>query len=691
MAASFFVNTLQVEFESVLTMEHTGMAWMFKSLVDIGIEGFLAASGSVYENAVVELFANVKVVTGTIISTVANEKLALTKEVFAEAFKLPTEGMTRFLDIPNPIVVEMCGRFFGSDVPFMAPRKKKEMKVEFRLLHDIMAKAVCAKTRSFDVVISEKFDLMLAISAGLKVNWVQILFQVLVAMVNNPTRQSQGFVFQQSVLLDRLVKADHGEVVKLHHQKLLASKSVQTYIKKNFGVVPACETSKVSEVSPVSINQLPKVFRLTELRRKPVKRRIWRKRLTRGFVHTESIEEPWRQAQKSGRVSDSEATVTVPLMLITKKHRTKREKKVPTTANPQVEYQNGTIPEIPAGGDKGSTSGGPETTMETPPDLENQAGDGSNTPEHIEHMECWNVTSNVDEQEDLMEYETQTEKESQDGTVSTIAQGELDKSTDDGPEGLVENEGRIENVEQIERVASSNQPEMEDATDEGTNVVRSGPEKPTQKSMKFTGKGIFAPMEIRDINWATHFMPEIEPTAKGKGMSKFIAQPNPMEEHCQLVLRTAWEDVSSKITDYDEWMHFRTVVRLKNFSSFEDLTKIEERFLFWAETEQVSELFEHRLLILYKLYEMELQNRVDEHRANFKPAEPYLMYEYMCIRFLSRELKEIQRQHRTLCTLAGLPLLALEASIAEDAANVVLPQVTWCQACKYLLTGDNPA
>ncbi|KZV58464.1 hypothetical protein F511_23509 [Dorcoceras hygrometricum] len=66
-------------------------------------------------------------------------------------------------------------------------------------------------------------------------------------------------------------------------------------------------------------------------------------------------------------------------------------------------------------------------------------------------------------------------------------------------------------------------------------------------------KGIFAPVEIREINWATHFLPKIDPTAKGKGMLEACSQPNPVEEHCQLVLKTAWEDVSSKMADCDEW------------------------------------------------------------------------------------------------------------------------------------------
>ncbi|KZV21253.1 5-methyltetrahydrofolate:homocysteine methyltransferase [Dorcoceras hygrometricum] len=60
MAASFFGNALQVDFDSVLAMEHTGMVQMFKNLEETGLKGFLTASDTVYESAVVEFFANAR-------------------------------------------------------------------------------------------------------------------------------------------------------------------------------------------------------------------------------------------------------------------------------------------------------------------------------------------------------------------------------------------------------------------------------------------------------------------------------------------------------------------------------------------------------------------------------------------------------------------------------------------------------
>ncbi|KZV36562.1 hypothetical protein F511_23591 [Dorcoceras hygrometricum] len=93
MASSLSINAMQVNFESVLSMEHIGMVRMFKSMEEIGLKGFLEVSGTVFEGAVIEFFANTKVIAGTIVSFVANKKMIITKDVFAETFGLPSEGM----------------------------------------------------------------------------------------------------------------------------------------------------------------------------------------------------------------------------------------------------------------------------------------------------------------------------------------------------------------------------------------------------------------------------------------------------------------------------------------------------------------------------------------------------------------------------------------------------------------------
>ncbi|KZV49319.1 hypothetical protein F511_38899 [Dorcoceras hygrometricum] len=136
--ASFTVNALQVNFESVLSMDNAGMVKMFKSLEESGLRVFLGASGSVLEGALTEFFANATVITETIVSTVAKRKIVIMKDVNSE----------------------------------MSPNKKKDMKVEYRLLHDIVAKSLSVKAGSFDVATTEKFEMMVAISAGLKIQQI---------------------------------------------------------------------------------------------------------------------------------------------------------------------------------------------------------------------------------------------------------------------------------------------------------------------------------------------------------------------------------------------------------------------------------------------------------------------------------------------------------------------------------------
>ncbi|KZV30831.1 hypothetical protein F511_37021 [Dorcoceras hygrometricum] len=118
-------------------MENSGMEKMFKSQEVSGLKGFLETSDSVYESVAIEFFANAKVIAGTIVSLVGTRKMALTKDQFIEAFGLPSEGLTSFLNIPKDTVAEMRHQFSGSDEPFRAPNKKREMKIEFRLLHDV--------------------------------------------------------------------------------------------------------------------------------------------------------------------------------------------------------------------------------------------------------------------------------------------------------------------------------------------------------------------------------------------------------------------------------------------------------------------------------------------------------------------------------------------------------------------------
>ncbi|KZV27980.1 hypothetical protein F511_25857 [Dorcoceras hygrometricum] len=116
-------------------------------------------------------------------------------------------------------------------------------------------------------------------------------------------------------------------------------------------------------------------------------------------------------------------------------------------------------------------------------------------------------------------------------------------------------------------------------------------------------------------------------------------------------------------------LNFRKEVRIKDISSFEHLIKIEEKLLEWGETEKVSELFERRSLILYKLYELEVEKLYDEHLDNFKLDVPSVNHDHLCIRCLNKELKLIATLHRAQHALASLPVMDPEATSVGLVSN----------------------
>ncbi|KZV18589.1 hypothetical protein F511_41414 [Dorcoceras hygrometricum] len=113
----------------------------------------------------------------TVINTVNGSSVAITKKMFAGFFKLPTEGLVVLSELPDKFVAQMGLEFSESRVPINSSSNPKDMKLEHRFLHDIIAKTLTAKTGPFDVVAQIRFDMMVAIMGGIKINWTKILFR----------------------------------------------------------------------------------------------------------------------------------------------------------------------------------------------------------------------------------------------------------------------------------------------------------------------------------------------------------------------------------------------------------------------------------------------------------------------------------------------------------------------------------
>ncbi|KZV58383.1 hypothetical protein F511_15506 [Dorcoceras hygrometricum] len=175
MALSLTHNALQINLDSVLSLSDGGMVSMFKALESSG---------------------------NTVVSAVKGVTVKISEEPFAGIFDLPTEGLTSVSDLPANLINQAMKAFSESGVLIKTSCKKKDMKMEFRLLNDILAKHITAKAGSFDAVTHERFLLMMAIHCGIKINWSRFLSDILKEMVTPSSKQARGFAVQLSILLE---------------------------------------------------------------------------------------------------------------------------------------------------------------------------------------------------------------------------------------------------------------------------------------------------------------------------------------------------------------------------------------------------------------------------------------------------------------------------------------------------------
>ncbi|KZV50350.1 dystroglycan-like [Dorcoceras hygrometricum] len=189
MAASLIRKSLQINFDSVLSLSNEGMVSMFKTLESSGICGFLGCSAIIYEKYLVNFFENAIVRGNSVISLVQGVFVEFSEEQFAGVFEQPTEGLTSMNELPTDLITEVRRAFSASGEMIKTSCKKKEMKIEFRLMNDILAKTVTAKAGSFDAVTHRTFLLMAAIHGGIKINWSRFLFDILKEMKEKMTRR----------------------------------------------------------------------------------------------------------------------------------------------------------------------------------------------------------------------------------------------------------------------------------------------------------------------------------------------------------------------------------------------------------------------------------------------------------------------------------------------------------------------
>ncbi|KZT75861.1 serine carboxypeptidase-like 51 [Dorcoceras hygrometricum] len=92
-----------------------------------------------------ELFHNASVIDDKVVSAVQGKAVEISEEVFAGTFELPIEGLTDMHDVPKDLVFDAGIAFSTDGQQLKTSCKKREMKFEFRLLNDILAKTVMSK------------------------------------------------------------------------------------------------------------------------------------------------------------------------------------------------------------------------------------------------------------------------------------------------------------------------------------------------------------------------------------------------------------------------------------------------------------------------------------------------------------------------------------------------------------------
>ncbi|KZV46725.1 hypothetical protein F511_13750 [Dorcoceras hygrometricum] len=265
MASSLISRSHHVDFDSVFRLDDAGIVQMFETLVSTGLMEFLGCSAIFHEQALIEFFENGSVRDGMVVSTISGTAVEISESVFAAAFGLPTEGLTDLSEVPRDLLSNAQKLFSASEKEVSTSCLKKEVKMPFRLLSDILAKSLFVKAGSFDAVTRDRFLLMTAIMFDVKVNWGNLLFGVLKEMVTPDSRQAKGYAIQICVLLKNIPGLELGESKAFPAPRILNEKAVHRIVSVNenvgveeVGDAPRAKTTPVkrtvSKKRPASVD-----------------------------------------------------------------------------------------------------------------------------------------------------------------------------------------------------------------------------------------------------------------------------------------------------------------------------------------------------------------------------------------------------------------------------------------------------
>ncbi|KZV49714.1 hypothetical protein F511_30046 [Dorcoceras hygrometricum] len=194
------------------------------------------------KEALVEFFANGTVRDGLVVSSVDGVLVEISEELFAETFELLVDGLGDLSEIPKDVIFDARSIVSLSGEPISLSGRKNQMKFEFRLLCDIMAKAISVKAGSFNAITVEKFSLITAVVCRIRMNWAKFLirmnwakflFSILKKMVTPGSKQAKGFAIQISLLLTTIPTLELGESSAFPASKILSKNTVHRFVSIN--------------------------------------------------------------------------------------------------------------------------------------------------------------------------------------------------------------------------------------------------------------------------------------------------------------------------------------------------------------------------------------------------------------------------------------------------------------------------
>ncbi|KZV39266.1 hypothetical protein F511_14567 [Dorcoceras hygrometricum] len=583
MASSLISNSHHIDFDSVFDMYDASLEQVFETLIATGLKNFLGCPAVFYEAALTEFFTNGSVrEDGMVVSTIKGTTVEISESLFATTFDLPTEGLTDLSDVPKNLVFDARSLFSESKEQVSISCLKKELKIQYRLLHDILAKTLFVKAGSFDAVTHDRFLLMTAITFDVKVNWSNLLFGVLQAMVTPGSRQAKGFAIQIGVLLQNVQGLVLGESKGFPKSRILDAKTVHRFVHINEKV--GLEESAAS----------PRV------KRTPVKKSVFKKRPALGVEDAPVIKKkrttkgkPVVIAQEAVPPQTVEATTIAPVeqLSVPKRKSQKRKRKlvledatvVQKSVDEMVERVDAPVPAYV------------EQTAVVPVVEDDKQSDRAETwfdrafDEMLRNDSPVVTPSDTDEEEETIDVGAA----GGDQQVQFSAEG----TTDDELLSIEEHQARIPfNASLLSTLA------------------------PTITKIRF-GQGI----EFREVDAYKASLPQIDASDKGKGiLVEDDVQGHPTREIFSLIcadiefLIALRENVIEDVYIFVSSFSLRKLATLQS----EDIFAKEGQVLSWAETDSSFVAIQRQRLIIAKYRELLLRKFIEASRKNFVSGTP---------------------------------------------------------------------